>query len=969
MAGRNAVLAAVAVFAVFLTAPAGAAAVEYTWSAGADGDWSNPINWNPAGVPASGDSVTIDTHAVDLSEASAVGDVTFLNGATLRTNSFDLEFDGGAAVSGEGTLEARASLGTSGTLTIGDGVTDTTLAITGNCWCIQTGRSVMIALSSTMTIAPNVVLSGGVAGPGAIFIEGTLKKLDGIASAVRIPTTIADSGKLKVTTGQLQFHDGTDPGTERILTNCEYVSAGRCDLRGGTYELGPGTGELWLGLPGEKIGEIDAEVNVEGTGAHIKAGDNLIATDNLVSIGIEGSLSIVDNNDFASASTLTNDGTLSLSGSTWFSTDANSTTDIINNGEFTSGADNINGGDTSAEIENGAEGTMTLAGGTVAGLTTAGSLTIAGAVEVASSSVVNSGQLTVNSGTSLTAPGFTQSDGTLKVAGGVTATPDPMEIDGGTLTGTGTIDASVTIGVAGAATVSPGASTGVGSMGTLSILQGLTFGSDGVYHADVASLASRDRLAVTGALALDGALHLRTGAFDASATMGDEVEIATGASRAGQFSAVTASGDPMGDPGYTAAYTATEARMLVADTLAPPAPSPTATDAHVVGSASNDPSIEVSWAAVADGVGGTGLEEYWYSISPNAGDIPGAGNATTETTATLTAATDGEWWIHVAAVDGAGNVGTGHVGPFTIDTAAPPTTLASSGPSGLVSSTTATFAFSSTDLTASFECKLNDSAFAPCVSPKVYTGLSDGQHAFQVRAKDAAGNTDDTPEARAFSVDATAPALAFITQPSSAIITSFTALAFGTGDSATVECSLNNAPFTACISPVALTGMQNGAHTFVVRGTDAVGNASLITATWSVEIPGVAPKTDDPALPAPPAAGRLIGGVGNDTIKGTKANDKIRGGKGNDKLSGEAGNDTIDGGPGNDIIDGGKGSDKIKGGPGKDSVKGSDGNDTIDVADDTDSDVVDCGRGKKDRVKLGKRDRQKNCEIVKRVKR
>ena len=42
---------------------------------------------------------------------------------------------------------------------------------------------------------------------------------------------------------------------------------------------------------------------------------------------------------------------------------------------------------------------------------------------------------------------------------------------------------------------------------------------------------------------------------------------------------------------------------------------------------------------------------------------------------------------------------------------------------------------------ATFECRLDDAAFAPCASHKSYTALADGPHTFVVRATDPAGNS------------------------------------------------------------------------------------------------------------------------------------------------------------------------------------------------------------------------------------
>ena len=98
-------------------------------------------------------------------------------------------------------------------------------------------------------------------------------------------------------------------------------------------------------------------------------------------------------------------------------------------------------------------------------------------------------------------------------------------------------------------------------------------------------------------------------------------------------------------------------------------------------------------------------------------------------------------------------VTTGPPGP---DTTPPETTIAS-GPSGTVSTDTATFAFTADESGSTFECSLDTEPFAACTSPRTATALADGPHSFQVRATDPAGNTDPTPAGRSFTVDTSAP--------------------------------------------------------------------------------------------------------------------------------------------------------------------------------------------------------------------
>jgi hypothetical protein len=92
----------------------------------------------------------------------------------------------------------------------------------------------------------------------------------------------------------------------------------------------------------------------------------------------------------------------------------------------------------------------------------------------------------------------------------------------------------------------------------------------------------------------------------------------------------------------------------------------------------------------------------------------------------------------------------------TVDTTPPDTTIAS-GPTGTVSGSSVRFAFSSSEAGSTFECKLDGAAYSACTSPKDYTNLSNGSHTFEVRATDAAGNTDATPATRTFTISGNDP--------------------------------------------------------------------------------------------------------------------------------------------------------------------------------------------------------------------
>ena len=87
----------------------------------------------------------------------------------------------------------------------------------------------------------------------------------------------------------------------------------------------------------------------------------------------------------------------------------------------------------------------------------------------------------------------------------------------------------------------------------------------------------------------------------------------------------------------------------------------------------------------------------------------------------------------------------------------PPETTIDSGPSGTTADNDPSFAFSSSESGSSFECKLDSGSWSSCSSPKDYADLPDGDHSFEVRATDGAGNTDQSPASSSWTIDTTPP--------------------------------------------------------------------------------------------------------------------------------------------------------------------------------------------------------------------
>ena len=104
---------------------------------------------------------------------------------------------------------------------------------------------------------------------------------------------------------------------------------------------------------------------------------------------------------------------------------------------------------------------------------------------------------------------------------------------------------------------------------------------------------------------------------------------------------------------------------------------------------------------------------------------------------------DGSHTFQIHQTDTAGNTGAAASYTWTIDTAAPDTSIGSWPPDP--STPDVSFDFGSSEGGSTFECRLDGGAFSACSSPTSYSSLGSGPHTFDVRATDPAGNTDATP--------------------------------------------------------------------------------------------------------------------------------------------------------------------------------------------------------------------------------
>jgi PKD repeat protein len=104
---------------------------------------------------------------------------------------------------------------------------------------------------------------------------------------------------------------------------------------------------------------------------------------------------------------------------------------------------------------------------------------------------------------------------------------------------------------------------------------------------------------------------------------------------------------------------------------------------------------------------------------------------------------EGAHRLEVTARDPAGNESERAVFEWTVDVTPPPAPSIDERPAPVVLGGDVLLAFSDAEQDVRFECALDGALTDACSSPLKLSGLADGEHAFRIVARDAAGNESD----------------------------------------------------------------------------------------------------------------------------------------------------------------------------------------------------------------------------------
>ena len=183
----------------------------------------------------------------------------------------------------------------------------------------------------------------------------------------------------------------------------------------------------------------------------------------------------------------------------------------------------------------------------------------------------------------------------------------------------------------------------------------------------------------------------------------------------------------------------------------------------------------------------------------------------------------------------------------------PPVTTIDFGPASPSESTTADFAYSADEANVTFQCSLNGAPFADCPVPTRYTGLSDGEHTFRVRAIDSSGNVGQ-PDSHTWTIaaDRTPPVVTINGKPEPTTTLLDAIFTYSANEhGVTFECELRGPggaviePAGDCTPPPFEASVEEvGTYEFRVRATDLNGNVGPWESySWSVVENPTPPET------------------------------------------------------------------------------------------------------------------------------
>lgn len=215
---------------------------------------------------------------------------------------------------------------------------------------------------------------------------------------------------------------------------------------------------------------------------------------------------------------------------------------------------------------------------------------------------------------------------------------------------------------------------------------------------------------------------------------------------------------------------------------------------------------------------------------------------TTGSSCTISDLADGVYTVLVSAYDALDNC-RDEVVTFTVDTVAPTLAIDSPEEGQLFNTTSVTVTWSTTDANpGTVQVRFDGEAWATAIGDEfVKTALTDGHHTAYVKVTDAAGNFVEGMVN--FTVDTTAPAVAFISPEEGSLVNSSTGIVEWTVDDAVSNVRVDGGAWIGLGPNTSWEySLEDGEHAIEVMVTDLAGNSAF--ATLNITVDTVAPEAE-----------------------------------------------------------------------------------------------------------------------------
>lgn len=247
----------------------------------------------------------------------------------------------------------------------------------------------------------------------------------------------------------------------------------------------------------------------------------------------------------------------------------------------------------------------------------------------------------------------------------------------------------------------------------------------------------------------------------------------------------------------------------------------------------------------------TAITFEFSSGAPNATflcSMDGSAFAACTTPVNFAALTDGQHTFRVKAVNSAGTPDPtgGKSFTWTIDSQAPILTVTATP--DITKPTRETFASFALQVNepATILCKLDSNAFTPCEGSITWDSLAGGDHSFQAKAKDAAGNESAVYMIN-WTIDLTPPVTSGTGAPGAGESGNFIFTFTANEPVQSFFCSVDGGPEAPCTSPHSVDGLYLGTHVLRVRAVDMLGNSEF--PGTSITVNSTAPPPADRTSP------------------------------------------------------------------------------------------------------------------------